>query len=742
MLKYFLILLTFCSYPLFAGNHYPLILEKDSYYPGGNFYHDENLSDFSFLLKTDWANDNETIYVWKGIERRNAAALTLSNTKILSSIQIEVGIFILTSDNSGVKLRLIGNDATIKSETPIPLDPSEISQTSMYKKGDNLYLLASGNLYEFGEELTREKIRLIDKYVFEVERSSSDPNTVVYLQNQSGVGFLCVFDKRDTSKKSSLVEISDNNKIIVSQDKIITISNPNFVNESFIQLYDKNNLQLKRSRWIESKPELIDITQFGDMSIFAYISRADDNITIHISLSDEIINGTEEEVVPISASVIEAMKLKIINDKIYTVFKNAILILTPEGDVSAYDYIPVSETNNQANIQVSQNKMILKDKKGSLILNVNENKYWYIYRYSDVSLIYIIPLFFFIIMVIAIQFYRHQKRVFRELLDLPSAGVVMIFDASGRLIRANKKALNLIDYQRGMPQNKIFSYYLNRENTKAIAEMIKTAMKIKEDKTDRIDIEIEDSIKEWVCSVIILRNVAGMFRGLVFTGIDITEQLERKRLTNWAQLAHDMQTNLSTIRLNAEQIETDDNPNNLSRRTKITHQVNVIMQRVRDIVTVGRSNKLEISEVNASEICISARNEFDETLFPDVDFQLEIEHFQINCDQQKLIRAVRNAIENAIKALPNKQGNITISCKKSGRNVTFSVRDNGSGMDEKTKLKMMQPYFTTAENKGGFGIGTMIMQHVVEMHEGRIKIVSEEGKGTEIIFEIPLILKK
>jgi len=210
--------------------------------------------------------------------------------------------------------------------------------------------------------------------------------------------------------------------------------------------------------------------------------------------------------------------------------------------------------------------------------------------------------------------------------------------------------------------------------------------------------------------------------------------LGRQRLTNLAQLAHDMQTNLSTIRLNAEQIETDEVPKNEERKRKIIHQVGLLMQRVRDIVTVGRGEIVK-QEVDAYELCMEARMEFDEVMFPNIEFELDLQHFPISCDKPKMIRAIRNAIENAIKAFQGRGGKIKVTNWKDTRFGYVSVNDNGPGMDKGMIEKILKPYFTT----GGSGIGTMIMQHVVELHGGRLEVRTEKGKGTEIIFVIPLL---
>lgn len=253
----------------------------------------------------------------------------------------------------------------------------------------------------------------------------------------------------------------------------------------------------------------------------------------------------------------------------------------------------------------------------------------------------------------------------------------------------------------------------------------------------KIIIDNENNPKEWLFSAVVLRNFAGRLRSIVINGMDITEELEKKRLNNWASLAHDMQTNLSTIRLNAEQLSIEPENENYVRREKIIHQVNVLIQRVRDIVTVGRSDSLDKQQYDVQEICKEVISEFDQNMFPHVEFVLAAIPMPVICDKPKMIRALRNAIENAIRALKGKPGTVSISNYSEAKNVCFVIRDSGVGMDQKTKSKMLTPYFTTGVKEGGFGIGTMIMQHVVDMHGGEIIINSESGKGTELIFSIP-----
>ncbi|MBE2188234.1 MAG: HAMP domain-containing histidine kinase [Candidatus Kapabacteria bacterium] len=293
-----------------------------------------------------------------------------------------------------------------------------------------------------------------------------------------------------------------------------------------------------------------------------------------------------------------------------------------------------------------------------------------------------------------------------------------------------------------MPKKKYFEFYFKNESYKEIASLLKSSFESRSNLTERINIDIGTDSREWVCKTIVLRNIAGRFRGVFFTGVDITEQLQRKRISNWAQIAHDMQTNLSTIKLNAEQIECDNFPDIVKKKTRILHQVKLLIHRVRDIVTVGRSDKVDYSKHDINVICNEVLSEFDDTMFPNVTIENHSPSIMFYCDKAKIIRAIRNAIENSIKATDNRNGLIQINAMRKNANVEITIKDNGKGMTPETLAKMMIPYFTTGRKTGGSGIGTMIMQHVVELHGGKLEINSEIGVGTECRFIFPIIPPK
>jgi signal transduction histidine kinase len=128
------------------------------------------------------------------------------------------------------------------------------------------------------------------------------------------------------------------------------------------------------------------------------------------------------------------------------------------------------------------------------------------------------------------------------------------------------------------------------------------------------------------------------------------------------------------------------------------------------------------------------------------DVSLEIESDmdlpQIWLDPEGIHRCLLNLVTNAIDACINidctqKQGKVLLRILKTkGWAVAFQVDDNGCGMDEETKEKIFQRFFTTKGSRGT-GLGLMITKKIIDEHEGAIDFESETGKGTRFVIKLP-----
>lgn len=128
------------------------------------------------------------------------------------------------------------------------------------------------------------------------------------------------------------------------------------------------------------------------------------------------------------------------------------------------------------------------------------------------------------------------------------------------------------------------------------------------------------------------------------------------------------------------------------------------------------------------------------------DVSLEIESDEslpkVWLDPEGIHRCLLNLVTNAIDACINvdctqRQGKVVLRILKTeGWAVEFQVVDNGCGMDEETKEKIFQRFFSTKGSRGT-GLGLMITKKIIDEHEGAIEFESKAGKGTRFIIRLP-----
>ncbi|PLS03069.1 PAS domain-containing sensor histidine kinase [Neobacillus cucumis] len=109
------------------------------------------------------------------------------------------------------------------------------------------------------------------------------------------------------------------------------------------------------------------------------------------------------------------------------------------------------------------------------------------------------------------------------------------------------------------------------------------------------------------------------------------------------------------------------------------------------------------------------------------------------CEPNQLKKVFINVIKNAIEVMPL-GGKITVTTKKQDNGqIQISIQDEGSGIPKEMIKKLGEPFYTTKDQ--GTGLGLMVSYRIINEHQGKIRIDSEEGKGTTFYIELPLDLK-
>lgn len=112
------------------------------------------------------------------------------------------------------------------------------------------------------------------------------------------------------------------------------------------------------------------------------------------------------------------------------------------------------------------------------------------------------------------------------------------------------------------------------------------------------------------------------------------------------------------------------------------------------------------------------------------------------CDKDVVERIILNIISNSIKYTKEK-GKILISLNVENNCVVISVKDNGIGIPKENLSTIFEKFkqvdSTLTRKVEGSGIGLSLVKCLVEMHDGEIYIESDEGKGTNVSFYLPIM---
>jgi signal transduction histidine kinase len=244
-------------------------------------------------------------------------------------------------------------------------------------------------------------------------------------------------------------------------------------------------------------------------------------------------------------------------------------------------------------------------------------------------------------------------------------------------------------------------------------------------------------------------------RGQILTLVDVTEAAEAERGMRrqeslaavgqaTAQVAHEIRNPLGSIRLGVAMLRDNvKDEEGLNTIELVERGIRHLNKLVVDVAQFSRRKALERSEVDLHEL-IDHSLDLAADKINEKSARIEKGYAPVsptgNWDFDQLSQVFVNLIANAIDASP-KGASLVISTSEisptpAKRFARVSLADQGSGMDEATRERIFEPFFST--KKRGTGLGLAIVKQIVEQHEGEISVESKAGEGTRFVIDLPL----
>ncbi|HUG18771.1 MAG TPA: ATP-binding protein [Planctomycetaceae bacterium] len=210
-------------------------------------------------------------------------------------------------------------------------------------------------------------------------------------------------------------------------------------------------------------------------------------------------------------------------------------------------------------------------------------------------------------------------------------------------------------------------------------------------------------------------------------------------------LAHEIRNPLSTISMNleliAEEVEDEGTPASrrlLQRIATIQQECGQLEAILNDFLQYARVGQIDAEPADLNEIVTSfidfyrtQANEHRVEISPHLGSDLP----NVEVDRSLLRQVLMNLGRNSLEAMPA-GGVIELQTRREDDRVLLEFIDNGEGMDEKTRDRIFEAFFS--RKQGGSGLGLATVRKIVEAHRGQIHCESEPGQGTRMTILLPL----
>lgn len=116
----------------------------------------------------------------------------------------------------------------------------------------------------------------------------------------------------------------------------------------------------------------------------------------------------------------------------------------------------------------------------------------------------------------------------------------------------------------------------------------------------------------------------------------------------------------------------------------------------------------------------------------------------VPCSPMQIEQVLMNILRNAAQAMAQNPGGkpprIVLRTRQEKETACIEIEDNGPGMDEATRRRVFEPFYSTKQPGEGTGLGLSVSFFIItDIHGGTIHVESEPGKGARFVIRLPMV---
>jgi two-component system, OmpR family, phosphate regulon sensor histidine kinase PhoR len=352
-----------------------------------------------------------------------------------------------------------------------------------------------------------------------------------------------------------------------------------------------------------------------------------------------------------------------------------------------------------------------------------------------------------------VQLLKRQKRN-TEAIIYSISDAVIVTDANDRLLMANEPAGEFFGFDvKEIVLKPLEELVAKKELVKLIANSRTTRMR---HVRHELQFGTGNDIHTYDCIISCIFDEDEQVCGVVAVLHDITREKEISQMKNEfvSHVSHELKTPLASITAYSEMLVDGEAADDKTRKefyAIIQSQAQRLNRLIEDILNISRieSGLIKVKKEHVSTALIvrdavqmiksyAAEKEIT------VEDQTAIVFDQVNADKDMVSQVVINLLSNAVKYTPN-GGKVTVNSEvdESQQVVRVTITDTGVGIPAEELPRIFDKFYRVKANNKcakGTGLGLNLVKQIVEkVHQGRVFVTSEVGKGSSFGFELPLI---
>ncbi|MCT4625402.1 ATP-binding protein [Halodesulfovibrio sp.] len=253
----------------------------------------------------------------------------------------------------------------------------------------------------------------------------------------------------------------------------------------------------------------------------------------------------------------------------------------------------------------------------------------------------------------------------------------------------------------------------------------------------------------------VIKDDQGVTIGTVFLMRDLREvhslqtEVERKgKLAAIGSLAagvaHEIRNPLSSIKGGATYLKSQFKQGSAGEKTAaiVIDEVERLNRVITDLIGLSRPSDLSMKAVFVADVIEHCTGLIaQEAELRDVHLAVDIAEDvpQVMLDTDRFSQVILNLCLNSLDAM-EEGGKLTVTVVPDAQSISIIVEDDGEGMDNSTKERIFEPYFTTKSH--GTGLGLSVVHKIIEAHNGIIRVFSQKGQGTRFVIQLPSMDKE